>query len=129
VSDLGWLEPGNPVRLPHDAREIPTLRHLYGEVPIVYASAGVRRIITLAYLIVWAWEEQKIQAKLIRKEPQNRIEEAKTLQLQENPQRGDVSSVSERLIKYLAPDDEFWPRWKYFAEKHGVRFDPHPSTT
>jgi hypothetical protein len=72
-SDLGLLVPGNPVRLPNEAKEIPTLKHPYGEVPIVHAAAGVRRIITLAYLIVWAWEEHKVQSELIRKKPETRM--------------------------------------------------------
>lgn len=240
-SDLGSLEPGEPRRFPNEAKEIPTLKHSYGEVPIVHAAAGVRRIITLAYLIVWAWEEHKIQSKLIRKKPESRmvimideieahlhpqwqrrilpalldvtedldpalqvqffiathsplvmasvepmfnpkidklfhlnitprdliesqveleeidfirygrvdqwlmsnifeldharsleaeaaIKAAKALQLQAKPNPLDIKTTSDDLVKYLAPDDEFWPRWKYFAEKYGVRFDPHPST-
>ncbi|MFN5871755.1 MAG: AAA family ATPase, partial [Aphanizomenon sp.] len=43
--DLGILKPGEPVRLPYDAREIPTIEHPYGTVPIIHASAGVQRII------------------------------------------------------------------------------------
>lgn len=72
-SDLGTLRPGEPVRIPYDVRSMPTIEHSYGRVPIVYTSAGVRRVITLAYLIVWAWEEHKIQSKLIRKKPQKRM--------------------------------------------------------
>ena len=72
-SDLGILRPGEPVRIPYDVRSMPTIEHSYGRVPIVYISAGVRRIVTLAYLIVWAWEEHKIQSKLIRKKPQKRM--------------------------------------------------------
>jgi hypothetical protein len=72
-SDLGILRPGEPVRIPYDVRHMPTIEHSYGTVPIVYTSAGVRRVITLAYLIVWAWEEHKIQSKLIRKKPQKRM--------------------------------------------------------
>jgi hypothetical protein len=231
--DLGVLKPGEPVRLPYDAREIPTIEHPYGTVPIIYASAGVQRIITLAYLIVWAWEEHKIQSKLIRREPQKRmvilvdeleahlhpqwqrrilpalldvsddlaadlqvqimvathsplvmasveprfderidklfkldlvkndlsgkevqieelpfirqgvvdswlmsdvfglrhsrsleaekaIEKAKALQLSDNPEPEEVAKVSQDLARYLSEDDEFWPRWVYFAEQHGV---------
>ncbi|AFZ55769.1 ATP-binding protein [Anabaena cylindrica FACHB-243] len=231
--DLGILKPGEPVRLPYDAREIPTIEHPYGTVPIIHASAGVQRIITMAYLIVWAWEEHKIQSKLIRIEPQKRmvilvdeleahlhpqwqrailpalldvrddlaadlqvqimvathsplvmasveprfdekidklfslelvksdllgnevqIEElpfirqgvvdswlmsdvfklrqprsleaektlnaAKSLQFSDNPDSESVAKVSEELKRYLAEDDEFWPRWVYFAERHGV---------
>ena len=61
--DLGPLQIGRPVRIPNDSREIPTLVHPYGTVPILLESAGIRRIITLAYLLVWAWEEHKIQAR------------------------------------------------------------------
>jgi hypothetical protein len=233
AGDLGTLKPGEPVRLPFDAREFPTIEHPYGTVPIVHASAGVQRIITIAYLIVWAWEEHKIQSKLIRREPQKRmvilvdeleahlhpqwqrvilpalldvrddladdlqvqimvathsplvmasvesrfdkrfdklfslelvksdlsgnevqiqelpfirqgvvdswlmsdvfklrqarsleaekaIEAAKALQLSDNPNSEDVARVSEDLARYLSEDDEFWPRWVYFAEQHGV---------
>jgi hypothetical protein len=232
-SDLGRLKPGEPVRIPYDVRYIPTIEHSYGRVPIVYTSAGVRRVITLAYLIVWAWEEHKIQSELIRKKPQKRmvilideleahlhpqwqrvilsalldvsedlstdlqvqlliathsplvmasveprfdekidklfrldlcksdlsgneieliqlpfirqgpvdfwltsdvfglgqarsveaeqaIQAAKALQEEDNPTLEDVRKVSDDLRKYLAEDDEFWPRWLFFAEQHGV---------
>jgi len=33
------------------------------DVPVVHASSGIRRIIALAYLLVWAWEEHKQAAK------------------------------------------------------------------
>ncbi len=231
--DLGTLKPGESVRLPFDAREIPTIEHPYGTVPIIHASAGVQRIITMAYLTVWAWEEHKIQSALIRKKPQKRmvilvdeleahlhpqwqrvilpalldvrddlasdlqvqimiathsplvmasvesrfdekidklfkldlvksdlsgneveiqelpfirqgvidswlmsdvfklrqprsldgekvIEAAKALQMSDNPNPEDVARVSKDLAKYLSEDDQFWPRWVYFAEQQGV---------
>ena len=62
-SDLGTLRPGEPTRLPYDAREIPTIRHSYGEVPIIHTSAGVQRIVALAYLIVWAWKSIKFKQR------------------------------------------------------------------
>ena len=71
--DLGELRPGESVRLPEDSREIPTLEHPYGIVPIVHAAAGVKRIVTLAYLIVWAWYEHNIRSQEARKSPQKRI--------------------------------------------------------
>jgi AAA domain, putative AbiEii toxin, Type IV TA system/AAA domain len=227
--DLGSLRPGEPIRIPDDPRDIPTVIHPYGEIPITYASAGVKRIITLAYLIVWAWNEHLIAAKQRGTSPQRRmvilvdemeahlhprwqrtvlpalmsigemlspelktqflvathsplvmasaepifsvdidtlvhldltetgdvklneidfvrfgdvsawltspvfelkharsseaekiIEEAKALQKQENPLPDKVKAVSCELIKYLGPDDKFWPRWIAFAEKYGV---------
>jgi hypothetical protein len=72
-SDLGPLSLGEPVRLPRDSKEFPTLEHVYGTVPLPYVSAGVRRIITLAYLIVWAWEEHRINAKLDHRDPESRM--------------------------------------------------------
>ena len=69
--DLGRLRIGDPVRIPNDSREIPTLEHPYGRVPILFESAGIRRIITLAYLLVWAWERHKIQAEQLH-QPEER---------------------------------------------------------
>ena len=56
------LEPGEPVRLPGDARRIPTIRQVYDTVPIVLASAGVQRVLTLAYLMIWTWHEHGLAA-------------------------------------------------------------------
>lgn len=71
--DLGELRPGRPVRVPGDLRDIPTLVHPYGETPILYASAGVRRVVTLAYLIVWAWHEHLEASKMTQRSPQRRM--------------------------------------------------------
>jgi hypothetical protein len=49
------------------------------------------------------------------------IEEAKALQAKSKPSRAEVRDVDARLVRYLAPDDEFWPRWRFFAEKHGAK--------
>lgn len=61
--DLGELKPGEPMRLPGEIADIPTLVHPYGTVPVTFESAGIKRIVTLAYLIVWAWQEHRIQSK------------------------------------------------------------------
>ena len=52
------LSPGQPTHLDLlDETEYPTIRMAYGEdVPLVHASAGVRRIAALAYLLVWTWK-------------------------------------------------------------------------
>ncbi|MBW8040363.1 MAG: ATP-binding protein [Planctomycetes bacterium] len=71
--DLGALEPGRPTRLLHDARDIPTVRHSYGTIPIIHASAGVKRIIAIAYLLVWAWQEHKTQSRLLHKPVERRM--------------------------------------------------------
>ena len=47
-----------------DARDIPTIRMPYQkDVPVVHASSGMRRILALAYLLVWAWQEHQQAAK------------------------------------------------------------------
>jgi hypothetical protein len=53
-------------------------------------------------------------------EAENAIEEARNLQLEETPDREKIQKVSNALLKLLSPDDEFWPLWKYFAEKNGA---------
>ncbi len=65
------LEPGKLTRVSlDDARDIPTLKMPYGqEVPVVYASAGIRRVVALAYLMVWAWQEHLRAAQLTRRKP------------------------------------------------------------
>ncbi|MBH2018695.1 MAG: ATP-binding protein [Burkholderiales bacterium] len=228
-SDLGKLTPGTSIRIPDDPREIPTLKHPYGEIPITHESAGVRRVITLAYLLVWSWHEHLIAAELSNTDAQRKmvvlideieahlhprwqrtllpallrvrevlspsldvqyivathsplvmasseaifedqedklfhldmqksgeialkeipfikygdvsawltspvfelrharsseaeaaIEAAKSLQLAENINKLAVENVNANLIKYLAADDRFWPRWVSFAERFGV---------
>lgn len=71
--DMGVLVPGDTVRIPNDSREIPTIKYPYGTVPITNSSAGVGRIITLAYLVVWAWNEHKENCKLRGIQPDSRI--------------------------------------------------------
>jgi|SRR5579864_1312734 len=71
--DMMPLVPGDPVRLMDDAREIPTLKHAYDTVPFTNESAGVKRIVTVAYLLVWAWNEHKVFSGLSKKAPQNRM--------------------------------------------------------
>lgn len=71
--DLGTLTPGKPVRLPGDPRVIPTIQHRYGSVPIIHASAGVRRILLLSYLIIWTWKEHKLASERLSRPPLRRM--------------------------------------------------------
>ncbi len=70
------LEPGklaNKISL-NDARKHPTIRMPYGrDVPLVHASAGVRRIVALAYMLVWSWQEHAEACKLRGDEPVREI--------------------------------------------------------
>jgi len=52
-----------------DARDFPTLRMPYGDIPIVHASAAVKRIFGLAYLLVWTWHEHRAAARLAGVQP------------------------------------------------------------
>ena len=60
------MKPGRPMRLSiEDVRDVPTIQTAYaGEVPVVHASAGIRRVVALAYMITWAWSEHRIAAEL-----------------------------------------------------------------
>ena len=57
--------PGPLVRLSlDDARAIPSLvTHHAGPVPVLHASAGVRRAVALAYMLTWAYTEHQLAAK------------------------------------------------------------------
>jgi AAA15 family ATPase/GTPase len=67
------LEPGELTIL-DDARDIPTLKMPYGqEVPITQASAGIKRVVSLAYMLVWTWQEHLRAAELTRQEPAREI--------------------------------------------------------
>ncbi len=68
------LEPGEPTRVwIDDVRDIPTLKAPYGDVPLTLTSAGVQRIVALAYLLVWTWQEHLLASKLLNQPPENRI--------------------------------------------------------
>ena len=59
------LEPGKPTRISiDDPRDIPTIRTGYAEaIPILHASAGIRRVVALAYMLTLAWREHRLAAK------------------------------------------------------------------
>ena len=61
----GPCEVGPLLRLSvDDAQDIPSIRTEYSEaVPIVHASSAVRRIVGLAYMLVWSWSEHERAAK------------------------------------------------------------------
>ncbi|EKF42307.1 hypothetical protein NA8A_12180 [Nitratireductor indicus C115] len=71
--DLGTLTPGEPVRIPDEPRDIPTIRHRYDTVPVTHASSGVQRVLLLAYLIIWSWQEHELAAKQMGEIPLRRM--------------------------------------------------------
>lgn len=69
------LVPGELVKITvDDPKRYPTLAMPYGkDVPVIHASAGMRRIIALAYLLVWAWHEHLAAAKLLGEKPTREV--------------------------------------------------------
>ncbi len=69
------LEPGELRKVSlGDPKRHPTLKMPYGQdVPIIHASAGMRRVVALAYLLVWTWQEHVEAAKLRGDEPTKEI--------------------------------------------------------
>ncbi len=74
-SDDEKIELGELTRISlDDPRDIPTIRMPYGQsVPVLHASAGIRRIVALAYLLVWGWEEHRKASKLLGQETASQI--------------------------------------------------------
>lgn len=64
------IKPGPPRRVSiEDARDIPTIILPYGNVPVTHASAGMRRVLGLAYMLVWTWYEHTEAARLQNRPP------------------------------------------------------------
>ena len=56
-----------------EGRDRPTLLIGKQTVPLALASAGVRRMLALAYFMVWAWHEHRMAAQLLGKKPEDRF--------------------------------------------------------
>lgn len=57
-----------------DVRDQPTLKMPYQEdVPLIHASAGMRRIVALAYLLVWTWREHQRACEILETNPAREI--------------------------------------------------------
>lgn len=69
------MSPGGPPRVlePDDGRRIPMLKLPYGEVPLIHASAGMRRVLALAYLLVWSWEKHREASEARGIQPETRM--------------------------------------------------------
>ena len=65
------VEPGSLSRISiDDPRDIPTIRTGYAAAsPILHASAGIRRVVALAYMLTWAWREHRLAAEQLGEEP------------------------------------------------------------
>jgi hypothetical protein len=65
------VEPASPARISiDDPRDIPTIRTGYAEaIPILHASAGIRRVVALAYMLTLAWREHRLAADQLGEDP------------------------------------------------------------
>lgn len=84
------LRAGPPQRLfIGEGRDRPTLLVGSRTVPVALASAGVRRVLALAYFLVWAWHEHRVTAELLGKRPE-----------------------SHMVILFDEPETHLHPRWQ-----------------
>lgn len=68
------IRPGAPMRLGESVRDIPSLAMPYGEdVPLPLASAALKRICALAYLLVWTWREHQLACDRYRVTPASQV--------------------------------------------------------
>lgn len=65
------LHPGPLKRISvNDVQDYPTIHMPYGiDVPVIHASSAIRRILALAYLLIWTWQEHLQAAALRRQQP------------------------------------------------------------
>jgi hypothetical protein len=69
-----WMKPGKPTRVSiDDIRDIPTINLPYGDVPVTQISAGMKRILSLAYLLIWTWYEHKRASELLARQPTDKL--------------------------------------------------------
>lgn len=89
-----------------DSRSFPTLCLKYGEVSLPHWSASIRRIASLAYLLVWSWQEYKQNCQLMGRSPTGDIvlliDEIET-HLHPTWQRRILPALLE-VVKALAPE-------------------------
>jgi predicted ATPase len=69
------LSPGPLMRISvNDARDIPSLQMGNTQtVPILYASSGIRRIVALAYMLMWSWQEHMLTAQQLGEAPTTQV--------------------------------------------------------
>lgn len=68
------MSPGEPTRVDtEDVRDIPTINFPYGNLPVIYTSSEMKRILGLAYLLVWTWYEHVQASKLRNQDPHKQI--------------------------------------------------------
>ena len=100
------LRPGHLTTVTSDSREFPTIRMPYGDVPVIYASAGVQRIMALAYALLWHWQRHVSRCERANRPPFERmvviIDEVES-HLHPRWQRQIIPALL-RTVRTFAPD-------------------------
>lgn len=66
--------PGPAVQLgKHDQKRVPTLEFGHGRVPLAHLSAGMKRIVAIAYALAWTWDAHRRAAQSEGSEPANQL--------------------------------------------------------
>ena len=64
---------GPNTRVPPSVKDVPTVTMPYGNVPVLHTSSGLRRMLGLAYMLMWSWKEHRIAAEENRHKPTRQI--------------------------------------------------------
>jgi len=69
------VRPGPLTRLSvNDARDIPSICTSYADaVPILHASSGARRVVALAYMLLWSWKEHGLATAQMGEDPTRQV--------------------------------------------------------
>lgn len=118
------LLPGEPRRLYlGEGKDRPTLNVDGKDVPLALASAGARRIIAIAYIMIWTLYEHHITSELIGRAPDNRFvvlfDEPET-HLHPRWQRTIIPSLLVALSELRWDDIKFDKSWtpQFFISTH-----------
>jgi hypothetical protein len=105
------LTPGHSVRVPgREGQDIPTIIMPYGEEPVLWASAGIRRALSLAYMLTWAWTEHVYAARTRGHIWESRIVflwDEVDAHLHPQWQRSILPAVLDVVTQYLQTVDDF----------------------
>lgn len=76
--DIAWWAltrtwAGYPALPLRGVRGEPTIERSGRATPVTHASAGETRLLSLAYLLVWAWSEHKVASQIVGCEREDRI--------------------------------------------------------
>ena len=127
------VEPASPARISiDDPRDIPTIRTGYAEaIPILHASAGIRRVVALAYMLTLAWREHRLAAEQLGEEPCDSvvllIDEVES-HLHPRWQRSILSSLTAAM-RELGTPEAVQMKW---SSRHTLRWcwpPPRPGST